>query len=98
MDAAPGAVEFHAVIAAADATLDTHAHRQRHEAMRTPIDQCGDPLVGLTKQHHRFAQETAAHGLGADVAAPCGDIPVITREFRHGSLFTSDGPRMPGTL
>ncbi len=82
LDAAPGAVEDHAVIFAADVVANDLAQRQRHPAVAAAVLQRDRRAALGAIEHHRLVEERARDRLGGDFVRPAGDVPSIAEIHR----------------
>ncbi len=82
LDALPSAVEFQAVITAADRIAFAHSHRERQVAMATAIFHRDRAFVCCAIEQYWLAEDGTCHRLLANFRGIGADIPIVTQ--KHG--------------
>ena len=88
-NAAAGAVEGEAVIAALQPVVYDAAHRQGQRAMAAAIFQRDGGTIGAAIEHDWLVEDGARNRRVLDVGAPRRDIPLIAQEHPAGPVQPS---------
>ena len=80
LDAGTAAVVGEAVVAALDGVADDVALRQGQPPVGAAVFQCDRGTVALSVEDDVFVQHRDRQRCGAELVAPCRDVPVISEE------------------